>query len=284
MKETYHRLYRESVSLQTLIGFFFATLIRWPVRDWLRFWCTKKGKMPRRRDGVDIALRVNRFREKVIDAHMVWTTVEMRQYESPPGFRLARGEQVIDIGGHIGAFAVHAASLGAEVVTVEPAPENFRVLLGNTKRYEASVIALPLAVAGENGTRTLALDPLNSARHGFYGKGQGARTPVEAVTLSRLFERCGKRQCDFLKLDAEGAEYEIIAAAPMELLASIQRIAMEFHLPPYFGLSEKQANLAALTEKLRRSGFTVRTVYENRLRGLLFARREQTGALSTSAF
>ncbi len=283
MKKIYHRLYRESVSLKTLIGFFLATLIHWPFCGWLRFWCAKKGEMPRQREGAEVAIRMRRFREKIIDAHMVWMTIVMRQYDALPGFRIARGEQVIDIGGHIGSFAVHAASLGAMVVTVEPAPENFRALLSNTKRYGASVIALPLAVAGENGARTLALDPENSARHGFYGKSQSG-VVVEAVTLPRLFKRCGKRQCDFLKLDVEGAEYEIIAAAPTELLASIRRIAMEFHLPPYFGLSEKQANLGALAEKLRRAGFTVRIVRENRLRGLLFARREQTEALSPSAF
>ena len=128
-----------------------------------------------------------------------------------------------------------------------------------------------MCVAGTNGTRTLFLDMHNAARNGLYGTGYSVS--VSATTLAEIFKQHGISQCDFLKIDCEGAEYEIMKEVPFEILAHISRIAMEYHLPPYFGLNFNQHKISNLIDKLEHAGFSVKVMQENKLRGILFAYR-----------
>jgi FkbM family methyltransferase len=53
---------------------------------------------------------------------------------------------------------------------------------------------------------------------------------VPAISLADLFAQEEIDHCSLLKCDVEGAEFEVIEAAPIDLLASIDRIVMEVHL------------------------------------------------------
>jgi hypothetical protein len=59
------------------------------------------------------------------------------------------------------------------------------------------------------------------------GAARGEHQAVRAVTLQTALERCGSRIA-LLKLDCEGAEADIIAAAG-PALESIDRIVAEYH-------------------------------------------------------
>ncbi len=59
-------------------------------------------------------------------------------------------------------------------------------------------------------------------------------------------------EIDLLKLNVEGAEYEIIRELPIALLRNVKRVFLEFHDFHGFHFSE-------LTEKLHRAGFQVTT-------------------------
>lgn len=266
-----HRLYRHWISWKTLIGFFFASFRYWPLDAWRRFWFTREGALPLHPDAPRIGIRMDSFREKVIDGHMIFSCITERQYE-PAGFAINAGDTVVDIGAHIGSFVLSAAARGARVIACEPSPRNFKMLTENIAQNNiSSVTALPVCIAGENGERTLFLDERNAARNGLYGTGAGVS--VHALTLVELFNRHNIAQCDFLKMDCEGAEYEIFEKTSPEILARIERIAMEYHLPPFFGLTPERASFSALVYMFESAGFSVRLVPENRLRGLLFATR-----------
>jgi hypothetical protein len=53
---------------------------------------------------------------------------------------------------------------------------------------------------------------------------------VQAVTLADLLTPIDR--CALLKLDCEGAEFEILEALPSALASRIDQIAMEYHTPP----------------------------------------------------
>jgi hypothetical protein len=52
---------------------------------------------------------------------------------------------------------------------------------------------------------------------------------VRALTLSQVFEAHAIDKLDLLKLDCEGAEYEILSGASPEVFKKIERIIMEYH-------------------------------------------------------
>jgi FkbM family methyltransferase len=54
---------------------------------------------------------------------------------------------------------------------------------------------------------------------------------VETVTLNNLLEQYKWRQIDYLKMDVEGSEYEIIESLKASEATSIRQISLETHIP-----------------------------------------------------
>jgi len=75
--------------------------------------------------------------------------------------------------------------------------------------------------------------------------------PVETITLDDFALENGIQRIDFLKMDCEGAEYDIFFNASKSVLGMIQKISMEYH---DLDLSR---NHEALQIFLRTHGFNV---------------------------
>src|SRR5690606_2136755 len=130
------------------------------------------------------------------------------------------GACILDLGANIGAFSVLAGKLGADVVAVEPQPDNYSHLTENLSLNGLShdrVRALPVACWKHSDGVTIS---------GEYGgtcvDTQGTHVPT--LTLGELVEAAG-RQIDLMKVDVEGSEYAILRDT--EPLACIDRIVME---------------------------------------------------------
>jgi len=52
---------------------------------------------------------------------------------------------------------------------------------------------------------------------------------IQCVTLDDVFKKNKIDKCDLLKMDCEGAEFEIIYNASSECLDKIEEIRMEYH-------------------------------------------------------
>lgn len=195
-----------------------------------------------------------RFRNGLVMRYAHWVEVEevigtfiRRDYgEAAPG------KIVVDVGASLGSFSLAAAQQGAaKVLAYEAAPESFKILSENIglNRLQNKIRPLRLGVAGRSGKRAFflaAFSPLSS----FFGK--GAKTDVDCVTLADIFKEHRLKKLDLLKLDCEGAEYEILYRTPAEILAKIKEIRLEYHLLP-----EKNANPDALTDFLLHRGFSL---------------------------
>jgi FkbM family methyltransferase len=143
---------------------------------------------------------------------------------------LTPGGTVIDIGANIGMFAVFAATemRAARVYAFEPFAESFALLTRNaTANHLDAIVPVALGIAGDAGTRTLHMQGRHGV-HSMFGT-SGEAVTIECITLADAFDRFGIGRCDFLKLDCEGAEYEILLATPPEVFARIDRIALEYH-------------------------------------------------------
>ena len=196
---------------------------------------------------------------------------------SPPGFEIGETDIVIDVGGNIGSFAVFAGrrARSGRVISLEPAGDSFDLLSRNVSTNRLPhVTPLRAAVAAKSGPVTLYRSEIGTGHHSLdpLQAGPGSKEEVDGVTLAELLDRFGIARCDFLKLDCEGAEFEIWNSISSTSAARIRRVAMEYHTRPG---KEKRAEADALVCRLIDLGFTIDR-YEDHLqsnRGMIFAHR-----------
>jgi FkbM family methyltransferase len=143
-------------------------------------------------------------------------------------FDIPTGGTVIDVGANIGLFSLLAAQRAARVIAFEPGP-CFEWLARNVEVNHVGKIIQPLnsAMGRDAGTRTFLVQH-EFTSNSFY-QTTGEPVTVACTTLrAAIDEHCGGR-CDFLKLDCEGAEFEILLEASDDTLGRIGMIALEVH-------------------------------------------------------
>jgi len=123
--------------------------------------------------------------------------------------QLSQGDLVVDIGANVGEFSIKARAIGAEVVAIEPDPSEYHALTCNLPDSKTLNLALwserkPMTFYSKNDTGDSSL---------IETEGYAETITVEAHRLDDIWrEQLGSRPIHLLKLEAEGAEPEIIAA------------------------------------------------------------------------
>jgi FkbM family methyltransferase len=200
------------------------------------------------------------------DFHMIDEIWGYRKYDYF-GFRVHQDDIVVDIGGNIGIFAMYAASVcrASRVLVFEPFPQNFSMLIRNVEENRLqNVTCINEAVSGARGRMPFSVHPTNPGGHSLGTRPEfGTVIEVQCCTLGDVFDRFDLERIDYLKMDCEGAEYDILNASAAPLLKRVRRISMEYHKHPFRGPSD-------LETLLRENGFEVR-----RFHPLLYARRLQ---------
>jgi FkbM family methyltransferase len=123
------------------------------------------------------------------------------------GMKILPGERWMDCGGNVGAFALLACHLGAEVVVYEPDPYNCEMIEKNLKlnNFQAKIKQVAL-VANERKTATLFIGNNNNVwRNSIVKKWneRGIKVPCKNFDAeASMFDGC--------KMDIEGAEMPIL--------------------------------------------------------------------------
>ena len=135
---------------------------------------------------------------------------------------------VVDVGSNVGAFSLFASRVARVVFALEPSSSNFSLLASNTSRSK-NIVPLNLACSAEDGQAALDLssDPVSFSL--LTNGTVGSRETVSVVRLETLFEKHKIVHCDFLKLDCEGSEFDIIMSSGAPFMSRISRIVMEYH-------------------------------------------------------
>ncbi|MDO9565366.1 MAG: FkbM family methyltransferase [Candidatus Desulfaltia sp.] len=167
---------------------------------------------------------------------------------------------IIDIGANAGFFTLFAASRFncSKILAYEPIPSNFKQLARNRGlNADCSMECFQKAVAGHSGTVEIMFNPddsfTTSATIFQKTHRHNKIIQVPSITLSDIFREHSIERCDLLKMDCEGAEYDIIYGCPLECLSRIDQIAMEVH-----GGIEPKQNIESLETYLNEQGFTTR--------------------------
>ncbi|QOV90625.1 FkbM family methyltransferase [Humisphaera borealis] len=134
---------------------------------------------------------------------------------------------VIDVGANIGDFTMSIARScpKGRVVAIEPAAEHCRMIeVQKLLNGFDHVTVVRTALGGSEGEVRLH----GAGSHSSVGFGNGTVETVRQTTLGNLMSELSISTVSLLKLDCEGAEWEIIPSSE-DVLPQIQRIVMEFH-------------------------------------------------------
>lgn len=180
--------------------------------------------------------------ELLIEAPGNETLIEMtdeifrRNVYNPSGLPIEPDDIVVDIGANVGVFTIHAARKTRNIVfAFEPSPEHIKFLRKNTETNGFhNIVIHNYAVSDCSGTEKFALAK-RSGGHLFFNYSAGGKLhnynyiEVSTTTLERIIRDNSLKQIDFLKLDCEGAEGQILQSTAKNQLRKIRKIAMEFH-------------------------------------------------------
>lgn len=204
------------------------------------------------RNNIKFKARAGKHEEDIINE--VWVT---RPY-TPIGDEIREGDTVIDIGAHIGAFSVLAATRARNVTvySYEPFPDNFNLLKENIElNHLENIKPFPLAVSGSGGRRKLFIMGKDSRSHSLLAASR-IHIVVDSITLPEILERNNIKTCNFMKIDCERAEYEILFSIPEEYFSRIKRIFIEYHA--YAGEGRYSPSGDELATLLKDRGFEIK--------------------------
>ncbi len=145
---------------------------------------------------------------------------------------------IVDIGAHAGLFSLQAASLWpqAKIHAFEPAPENYSVLSQNISINHISNISAHQMAVSTRGQEVDLFVKQQSECHTIYDMPTGGQTKdivqVKCIDLQEILNKLLSTNdvIDFLKIDCEGCEYEIMPPAIALLGKRVKRIGLEYHL------------------------------------------------------
>lgn len=180
------------------------------------------------------------YRSGTSDAGLIYNILLRRgrksEYAPPPEAKLRREDVrlVLDIGANIGIASVYFAASypNAVVHAFEPDPANCEVLTANARALPRIQVH-PFALGAADGELELfdSDDKSNLGGYSAHGLGinPGRSKKVPVRHAGRALAELGVERADILKIDTEGAEWEILTALDPKLLGGVRLIMGELH-------------------------------------------------------
>jgi FkbM family methyltransferase len=169
---------------------------------------------------------------------------------------------IIDAGAHIGLTTLYLKKTYpfAHIFAIEPNPEVFPLLEKNIFENQLTQVeAIQIALSSQKGEIEFFMDETDeqwlstaSFTPGAWTKTQESKSVmVSTTTLTQVIEHAlgEANDIDFLKMDIEGAEQEVLMEAGSKL-RFIKQMMVEFHPLPH-------QSLPKLIEYLQQQGFRV---------------------------
>jgi len=180
------------------------------------------------------------------------------------------GATYVDVGAHEGYCLLKAASAvgpSGHVIAIEPNPETVRTLRGNIQASGATVVTvqpiacsdsettLDLFTATQSNTGSSSLSKTNASLYGAAGQ----RYRVPGRPLDAIIRETGVSQVDVVKIDVEGAEFQVLKGAQetLALFHPVLLVELDDRLLKSMGTSS-----AEIIVFLRSCGYTLHCSYD----------------------
>ncbi len=192
---------------------------------------------------------------------------ERKQYD----ITIRPNDTILDVGAFIGDFTIYAAHKAPQgfVYAVEPDSENSSLLQKNIAiNAYTNVFLHPCGIGGSDEIRVLhrhsasygassLFSPLQHYRRKLkiLPSSEQKNIDIQLYTVETFLQDNRIKQVDYVKLDCEGMEYEILLSIPDTILRSIRCFVVEFHA--LFDISKLREKKEKILEKFRMNNFTI---------------------------
>lgn len=168
----------------------------------------------------------------------------------------------VDVGANVGYCSLATLNLypNCQILAIEPMPNNLELLqqyINQAPIAKTQIQVFPMALAAKQGRLKLHFDPQDSfttAASCLTSTSQSGTLEVPAQSLPQLLHNASWEQVDLVKLDCEGAEYQILESLPDTLWPKITRWAIETH-----HTTNPNHSLPKLVQLLQSKGYVCRS-------------------------
>lgn len=178
------------------------------------------------------------FQEPIENAHIADILEEIymnRLYQ--PYLANRHDLTILDVGANVGIFSYYASQFG-KVYALEPAKEHVKMMkeMLSYNGLQEKVGVYPIALSNVDGETSLAHSG-NITSHSLHPAIEGAQKElgfgsekVETCTIKTFLDKEKIETVDFMKLDVEGWEFQILSSKEFEECAPrIKEIVGEWH-------------------------------------------------------
>lgn len=185
---------------------------------------------------------------------------------------IGSGSTVLDLGGNAGYFslAVFMRSQKIRLIAAEPLPVNVNLYkesmaMNNIDNYTLLEKAVMTNDSGVLGIHYESDDSASVGASMIERQKSKKVIQVPTITLDEIYEQQNLQKVDLLKIDCEGAEYNILFNASDEVFEKTPNIILETHA----WAPKEEGTIPQLEEFLKKKGYHTRIIHSD----ILFAQR-----------
>lgn len=177
------------------------------------------------------------------------------------------GSVILDVGANVGQSAETYSRIfpAATIYSIEPFPDSYDQLVAKRIPRVKPIQAAMASVDGQRAlhvnadSRANSLLPSSQQGRGIFPEKlvQVGEIQVNLMTLDRLQQQEGFNTVDFLKIDTQGSELEVLNGGP-KLLPSVRVVQVESNFIPQY---EGSSTFSEVDLCLREAGFRLYNIY-----------------------
>lgn len=212
------------------------------------------------------------------DKSIVAEIFQLREYRGAEEIIKTAKFPIIDAGAQAGFFVLYCRALNPEVkiYAVEPEANNAKALARHLKTNRIKdVKVMQQALGGQTEQREfyISKDTHNHSLIGLNEEDLAGKKVISSISLTDFLRKNKLNKISLLKMDIEGAEYEVLSNLPPEGWQKISVILLEYH-------DLKEHNHRELENLIRQNGFRLEVFpshFDKKL-GYMIARNKRVGS------